>query len=65
MTNSSSVYVKKVKDMLEEQGKSGKFLLMCGGAAANKGIASEMGVSYGLDANAAVALVMDHVANAA
>lgn len=64
MTNSSTVYVKKVKDMLDEQGKADRFLLMCGGAAANKGIASEMGVAYGLDANAAVQLVKDRVAAA-
>ncbi len=65
MTNSSAVYVERVKDLLEEQGKHDKFLLMCGGAAANKGIAREMGVAYGLDANAAVALVKEHVAEAA
>ena len=65
MTNSSSVYVKKVKDMLDEQGKGDKYLLMCGGAAANKGIAREMGVAYGLDANAAVALVRERADQAA
>ena len=59
MTNSSSVYVQKVKDLLEEQGKADKFLLMCGGAAANRGIANDMGVTYGIDANAAVMLVKE------
>ncbi len=62
MTNSSSVYVKKVKDLLDADGKGEKFLLMCGGAAANKGIATEIGVAYGLDANAAVSLVKERAA---
>lgn len=64
MTNSSSVYVRKVKEMLEEQGKSETYLLMCGGAAANKGIAKDIGVAYGIDANAAVSLVRDRAAQA-
>jgi methylmalonyl-CoA mutase cobalamin-binding domain/chain len=57
MTNSSTVYVQKTKDLLEEKGLGDKYLLMCGGAAANRPIAREMGVEYGTDANAAVALV--------
>jgi MtaA/CmuA family methyltransferase len=61
MTNSSSVYVQKVKDLLEEQGKGDKYLLMFGGAAANIGLAREIGIQYGIDANAAVQLVKDHV----
>ncbi|MBB6469382.1 MtaA/CmuA family methyltransferase [Aminobacter lissarensis] len=61
MTNSSSVYVQKVKEMLDEQGKGGKYLLMFGGAAANIGLAREFGIEYGIDANAAVQLVRDHV----
>lgn len=65
MTNSSAVYVEKVKEMLENSGRSSKYLLMCGGAAANKGMADKMGVRYGLDANAAVAMVRDHVKAAA
>jgi len=64
MTNSSSVYVQRVKEMLDEQGKGDKYLLMCGGAAANKGLANEMGVAYGLDANAAVSLVLEKAAAA-
>jgi MtaA/CmuA family methyltransferase len=65
MTNSSTVYVEKVKELLDKAGKGSKFLLMCGGAAANKGVADKMGVKYGLDANAAVSLVRDHVQAAA
>jgi len=65
MTNSSAVYVEKVKEMLENSGRSSKYLLMCGGAAANKGMAEKMGVRYGLDANAAVAMVREHVKAAA
>ena len=61
MTNSSTVYVEKVVEMLKSQGKSDKYLLMMGGAAANRGIAEKFGVRYGLDANAAVSLVKDHV----
>lgn len=65
MTNSSSVYVEKVKELLDAAGKGDKFLLMCGGAAANKGMADQMGVKYGLDANEAVSLVRNHVQAAA
>nr|CBJ55927.1 methyltransferase / corrinoid binding protein [Hyphomicrobium sp. AT3]CBJ55930.1 methyltransferase / corrinoid binding protein [Hyphomicrobium sp. AT4] len=65
MTNSSTVYVEKVKELLDKQGKGEKYLLMCGGAAANKGVADKMGVKYGLDANAAVSLVKDHLQAAA
>jgi MtaA/CmuA family methyltransferase len=65
MTNSSAVYVEKVKELLDNSGKSSKYLLMCGGAAANKGMAEKMGVRYGLDANAAVSLVKDHIQAAA
>ncbi|TCK21303.1 MtaA/CmuA family methyltransferase [Pseudonocardia endophytica] len=61
MTNSSTVYVQKTKDLLEEKGLGGKYLLMCGGAAANRPIAREMGIEYGSDANAAVSLVKDRV----
>lgn len=65
MTNSSTVYVEKVKEMLDAAGKGSKYLLMCGGAAANKGIAERIGIKYGLDANAAVSLVRDHLQAAA
>jgi len=61
MTNSSTVYVEKTKQMLDEQGKGGRYLLMCGGAAANRGNAKQMGVEYGIDANAAVKIVRDHL----
>lgn len=60
MTNSSTVYVEKVVDLLTSQGTRGKYLLMTGGAAANKGIAHKLGISYGQDANAAVELVREH-----
>ncbi len=65
MTNSSTVYVEKVKQLLEQKGETAKYLLMCGGAAANKGLAENMGIRYGSDANAAVTLVKDHVLAAA
>ncbi|AJE48680.1 MtaA/CmuA family methyltransferase [Celeribacter indicus] len=65
MTNSSSVYVEKTKQLLEEQGKGDKYLLMFGGAAANVGLGRQIGVEYGIDANAAVSLVKDHVAKRA
>jgi len=59
MTNSSTVYVEKVAELLSQDGKREKFLLMTGGAAANKGFAEKVGISYGMDANAAVELVME------
>jgi MtaA/CmuA family methyltransferase len=65
MTNSSTVYVEKVVELLKSQGKRDKYLLMTGGAAANKGIAAGFGISYGQDANAAVDLVREHVMAAA
>jgi methylmalonyl-CoA mutase cobalamin-binding domain/chain len=65
MTNSSTVYVEKVVEMLKQQGKADKYLLMTGGAAANKGIANNFGIRYGQDANAAVDLVRERVAMAA
>lgn len=65
MTNSSSVYVERTKQLLEDQGKGGKYLLMFGGAAANIGLGRQMGIEYGLDANAAVSLVKDHLAKRA
>jgi MtaA/CmuA family methyltransferase len=61
MTNSSTVYVEKVVELLKAQGKTDKYLLMTGGAAINRGNAERMGTKYGSDANAAVAMVMDHV----
>ncbi|HEY4459319.1 MAG TPA: MtaA/CmuA family methyltransferase [Pseudonocardiaceae bacterium] len=65
MTNSSAVYVEKTVDLLAKQGKGGKYLLMTGGAAINRVNAEAMGTHYGSDANAAVALVKDHVSGAA
>ncbi len=61
MTNSSIVYAEKTKQLLEEKGLGDKYLLMFGGAAANVGLARKMGLEYGLDANAAVELVKNHV----
>jgi methanogenic corrinoid protein MtbC1 len=61
MTNSSTVYAEKTKQLLEEKGLGDKYLLMFGGAAANVGLAREMGLEYGLDANAAVELVKERV----
>jgi MtaA/CmuA family methyltransferase len=65
MTNSSTTYVEKVVEMLQQQGAAEKYLLMCGGAAANRGLADRLGVRYGSDANAAVALVKERLATAA
>jgi MtaA/CmuA family methyltransferase len=65
MTNSSTVYVEKVVEMLKGKGDGAKYLLMMGGAAANRGVADKFGVRYGIDANAAVTLVRDHVENKA
>jgi MtaA/CmuA family methyltransferase len=61
MTNSSTVYVEKTVDLLKQQGKQGKYLLMTGGAAINRVNAEQMGTHYGSDANAAVSLVKDYV----
>jgi len=65
MTNSSTVYVEKVAKLLEEQGKRDRFLLMTGGAAASKAFAEGLGISYGMDANAAVELVLERAKSAA
>jgi methylmalonyl-CoA mutase cobalamin-binding domain/chain len=65
MTNSSTVYVEKVVELLEGQGKSDKYLLMTGGAAINRANAEQMGTRYGSDANAAVSLVKNHLASSA
>lgn len=64
MTNSSTVYVEKVVDLLKERGELDKYLLMTGGAAINRVNAEQMGTQYGNDANAGVALVRDHLAAA-
>ncbi|GMR02819.1 MAG: hypothetical protein BMS9Abin20_1170 [Acidimicrobiia bacterium] len=61
MTNSSAVYVEKTIKLLEERGERDQYLLMFGGAAANTELAEKFGIAYGADANAAVALVTDHV----
>lgn len=65
MTNSSTVYVEKVVEMLKAQGKVDKYLLMTGGAAINRVNAEQMGTHYGSDANAAVAMVKEHLATVA
>jgi len=65
MTNSSTVYVEKVVELLEKQELNGKYLLMTGGAAINRVNAEKMGTRYGSDANAAVKLVKDHLTTAA
>ena len=65
MTNSSAVYVEKVVELLRQQDKSDKYLLMSGGAAINRVNAESMGTRYGSDANAAVSMVKEHLAGAA
>ena len=62
MTNSSTVYVEKVVDLLKEQDQFDDYLLMTGGAAMNRVNAEQMGTRYGSDANAAVSLVKEHLA---
>jgi len=62
MTNSSVTYAEKTVKMLKEQGKGDKYLVMAGGAAMNEQIASQIGMIYGSDANAAVSLVREHIA---
>lgn len=62
MTNSSVNYAEKVTKMLNEQGKSDKYLVMTGGAAMNEKIAEQIGAKYGSDANAAVSLVRNRIA---
>ncbi|CAN5241163.1 hypothetical protein BH09ACT8_BH09ACT8_22780 [soil metagenome] len=65
MTNSSTVYVEKVVELLKSQDKLDKYLLMTGGAAINRVNAEQMGTHYGSDANAAVAMVKDRMASVA
>lgn len=62
MTNSSTVYVEKVIELLAARGDRDKYLLMFGGAAANRGIAQNLGIAYGSDANAGVSLVKERLA---
>lgn len=62
MTNSSSVYVDRAVKLLDEQGQRERYLVMCGGAAANVTLAERNGIRYGSDANAAVSLVREYVA---
>lgn len=65
MTNSSVVYAKETVAALKSEGRLGKYLVMAGGAAMNERIAQELDVKYGSDANAAVSLVKEHIAEAA
>lgn len=64
MTNSSTVYVEKVVDLIKSRNQLDKYLLMTGGAAINRVNAERMGTHYGSDANAAVKLVKDHLSAA-
>lgn len=61
MTNSSVNYAEKVTEILKEQGKGDKYLVMTGGAAMTENIAAQIGTKYGSDANAAVSLVKEYV----
>lgn len=65
MTNSSVVYAKETVAALKSEGRLGKYLVMAGGAAMSERIAQELDVKYGSDANAAVSLVKEHIAEAA
>lgn len=65
MTTFSTVYVEKVKTMLDEAGAADKYPLMSGGAAMSRGVAKRIGVKYGIDANAAVAMVKERAKTAA
>ncbi len=62
MTNSSVVYVKKTVELLKEKGLLDRYMVMTGGAAMNQQIANQIGITYGSDANAAVALVRESIA---
>jgi len=62
MTNSSAVYVEKLVDLVKEGKLEDKFVLVCGGASANVGLARKFGIHYGSDANAAVSIVRDKIA---
>ena len=64
MTNSSVAYAERTVEMLKEQGKGGKYLVMTGGAAMNEQLAEQIGIEYGSDANAAVSLIKEHIATA-
>ena len=61
MTNSSAVYVDKTVQTLKEQGKFDNYLVMTGGAAINRAVAQKYDTRYGSDANAAVALMKEHL----
>lgn len=65
MTDSSVTYAGKTVELLKQQGKANKYLLMAGGAGMNQGLANSIGVKYGSDANAGVSLVREYLATAA
>lgn len=60
-SNSSTIYLEKVRELLDRQGKGGKYLLLCGGAACNPALADRLGMAFGQDANQAVSLVRQYV----
>lgn len=65
MTNSSVIYAEETVKALKSQDQLDNYFVMVGGAAMEEEIAVGMGVKYGPDANAAVALVDDFVAEVA
>lgn len=65
MTNSSVVYAEETVEALKLQVQAEKCLVMVGGAGMNEQIAANMGVKYGSDANAAVTLVKNYIAEGA
>ncbi|PKM81226.1 MAG: MtaA/CmuA family methyltransferase [Firmicutes bacterium HGW-Firmicutes-14] len=62
MTNSSVVYAEKTVELLKEKGLLDKYLVLTGGSAMNEQIAGRIGIKYGSDANAAVALIRERIA---
>lgn len=61
MTNSSVTYAEKTVELLKEKGLADKYLVMTGGSAMSEQIASQIGATYGSDANAAVSLVRERI----
>ncbi|MCL4368549.1 MAG: MtaA/CmuA family methyltransferase [Actinobacteria bacterium] len=62
MTDSSVPYVEEVVRLVKDAGRSEEAVLMVGGASANAKLAERLGIEYGPDANAAVAIVQKHSA---
>jgi MtaA/CmuA family methyltransferase len=62
MTDSSVPYVEQTAKLVVEAGLKDKVVVMIGGASANVPLAERLAINYGSDANAAVAIVREHLA---